>query len=94
MTDLQILVADELAPEGMEILETAGQVTVQKGMDEETLRAALPRYHALVVRSSTVVTARSLELAKNLALIGRAAVDDGCCVVGPALRLIPLHKRV
>ena len=38
MTDLQILVADELAPEGMEILETAGQVTVQKGMDEETLR--------------------------------------------------------
>ncbi len=74
MTDLQILVADELAPEGMEILEAAGQVTVKKGMDEETLRAALPRFHALVVRSSTVVTAKSLELAKNLALIGRAGI--------------------
>jgi D-3-phosphoglycerate dehydrogenase len=70
----RILVADELSPEGIALLETAGEVTVRKGMDEAALRAAVVPYHALVVRSATVVTARSLELAQNLAVIGRAGI--------------------
>ncbi len=70
----RILVADDLAKEGVAILQQAGEVTVQKGMDEDTLRATLPGYHALVVRSATQVTARSLELADDLALIGRAGI--------------------
>ncbi|MEO6598006.1 MAG: phosphoglycerate dehydrogenase, partial [Planctomycetota bacterium] len=52
----------------------AGEVTVKKGMDEATLRQTLPPFHALVVRSATQVTAASLELADNLALIGRAGI--------------------
>jgi len=70
----KILVADDLAEEGLELLRAAGEVTVQKGMDEATLRRTLPSFHALVVRSATQVTARSLELADQLALIGRAGI--------------------
>ncbi len=74
MTRRKILVADELSGEGMELLKQAGEVTIQTGMDEDTLRETLPPYHVLVVRSATKVTARSLELAENLAVIGRAGI--------------------
>lgn len=70
----RILVADDLAEEGLALLRSAGEVTVKKGMDEAALRDALPPFHALVVRSATQVTARSLERAGNLALIGRAGI--------------------
>jgi len=70
----KILVADDLAEEGLELLRTAGDVTVKKGMDEATLRATLAPFDALVVRSATQVTASSLELAERLALIGRAGI--------------------
>ncbi|MCA8954061.1 MAG: phosphoglycerate dehydrogenase [Planctomycetes bacterium] len=70
----KILVADELSAEGIELLREAGEVTVKKGMDEDTLRATLPDYDALIVRSATTVTARSLELADRLTLIGRAGI--------------------
>jgi D-3-phosphoglycerate dehydrogenase len=70
----RILVADDLAEDGLAILRTAGEVTFQKGMNEDALRAKLPGFHALVVRSATQVTARSLELADELALIGRAGI--------------------
>jgi D-3-phosphoglycerate dehydrogenase len=74
MSEWRILVADQLAPEGIEILKRAGSVTTAKGLSEDELREALPNYHALIVRSATKVTARSLELAKNLAVIGRAGI--------------------
>ena len=70
----RILVADDLAEDGLAILRATGEVTLQKGMDEIALRTALQGYHALVVRSATQVTARSLELADQLALIGRAGI--------------------
>ena len=57
----RILVADDLAEDGLAILRTAGEVTLQKGMNEDALRQKLPGFHALVVRSATQVTARSLE---------------------------------
>ena len=74
MTVRRILVADELSEEGLAILGETGDVTVRTGMSEEELRAELPQYHALVVRSATTVTGRSLELADNLAVIGRAGI--------------------
>ncbi|MDJ0976348.1 MAG: phosphoglycerate dehydrogenase [Planctomycetota bacterium] len=74
MTDVRILVADDLGAEGMEILGQAGEVTLKTGMDEDTLRETLPGYHAVIVRSATKVTARSLELAKDLVVIGRAGI--------------------
>lgn len=75
MTHWKILVADELSEEGLEILRESGaELTVHKGMSEDLLRETLPSYHALVVRSATKVTARSLELADSLAVIGRAGI--------------------
>ncbi|MEZ5962761.1 MAG: phosphoglycerate dehydrogenase [Planctomycetota bacterium] len=70
----KILVADDLSAEGVEILRRAGEVTVQTGLKEDALRDLLPPYHALVVRSATQVTAKALEKARNLAVIGRAGI--------------------
>ena len=58
----------------MALLRDVGDVTLKTGMDEATLRATLPGYETLVVRSATQVTAKSLELADGLALIGRAGI--------------------
>ena len=70
----KILVADDLGDEGMSMLRESGEVTLQTGMDEAALRAALPGYQVLVVRSATTVTAKSLELADSLAVVGRAGI--------------------
>lgn len=70
----KILVADDLGAEGMAMLQACGDVTVKTGMDEATLRATLPGHEVLVVRSATTVTRTSLELADDLALVGRAGI--------------------
>jgi D-3-phosphoglycerate dehydrogenase len=69
-----ILVADDLDAEGVDILRQAGEVTVRTGLSADQLRDLLPRFHALVVRSATQVTARALERADQLAVIGRAGI--------------------
>ena len=71
---LRILVADDLSQAGIDRLAQAGEVTVRTGLKEDELRDLLPAFHALVVRSSTQVTARVLENATNLAVIGRAGI--------------------
>ncbi|MFN3240219.1 MAG: phosphoglycerate dehydrogenase [Planctomycetota bacterium] len=70
----KILVADDLGDEGMAMLRDCGDVTLKTGMDEATLRETLPGYQVLVVRSATTVTAKSLELADDLAVVGRAGI--------------------
>ena len=57
---LRILVADDLSDEGVAILARIAEVTRRSGMDEASLRDALPGQHALIVRSATKVTAASL----------------------------------
>ncbi len=81
---MKILVADDLGEEGLTILRASCDVTVQTGMDEDTLRATLPGYDALVVRSATKVTARSLEEADRLSVIGRAGIGVDNIDVGAA----------
>ncbi len=70
----KILVADDLGEQGMAMLRESGDVTLKTGMDEATLRQTLPGFQVLVVRSATTVTAKSLELADDLALVGRAGI--------------------
>ena len=60
MSDCRILVADELTPEALEILSTAGEVVQKKGLKPADLARELPPYHALVVRSATQVDAEGL----------------------------------
>lgn len=70
----KILVADDPGDEGMAMLRESGDVTLKTGMDEDALRETLPGYEVLVIRSATTVTARSLELADALAVVGRAGI--------------------
>lgn len=70
----KILVADGLSGDGIALLRTAGEVTVNPKITADELLAALPAYHALVVRSRTKVTAQVVEAGTNLKVIGRAGV--------------------
>lgn len=70
----RILVADPIAPEGVELLRQVGEVDVKTGMSPAELEEAVRPYHALVVRSESKVTAPVLAAATNLEVIGRAGV--------------------
>jgi D-3-phosphoglycerate dehydrogenase len=69
-----ILVSDGLSEDGLALLRTGGEVTVSPKITAEELLAALPDYHALVVRSRTKVNAKVIEAGKNLKVVGRAGV--------------------
>ncbi|HEV8324027.1 MAG TPA: phosphoglycerate dehydrogenase [Myxococcota bacterium] len=72
----KVLVADALAPSGLEVLRAAPglEVEVATGLAPDALRARIGAYQALVVRSATQVTAEVLAAADNLRLIGRAGI--------------------
>src|SRR6478735_6535633 len=72
---LKILVADELAKEGLEMLKTSGiSFDVKVGMKEDELTATVPNYDALIVRSGAKVTAKVMENPGKLKVIARAGV--------------------
>ena len=70
----KILASDGLSEDGLAQLRTGGEVTVSPKISAEELLAALPEYHALVVRSRTRVNANVIEAGKNLKVVGRAGV--------------------
>ncbi len=70
----KILVSDGLSEKGLALLRSTGEVTVNPKITADELLAALPEYHALVVRSRTKVTSKVVEAGKNLKVIGRAGV--------------------
>jgi len=71
----RVLVADDLSPEGIDILRRAGlQVDVRVGMKPEELEAIIGDYDAVAVRSASKITARVLERAPRLKVVGRAGV--------------------
>jgi D-3-phosphoglycerate dehydrogenase len=71
---LRILVADPIAPDGVDRLRAAGEVDVMTGMEPTQLVARIPAYDALVVRSETKVTADVFAAATRLRVVGRAGV--------------------
>ena len=70
----KILVAESIAEDAIDILKTAGEVDIRKGLPPDELKRILPQYDALVVRSQTKVTADLLEAATRLQIIGRPGV--------------------
>ena len=70
----RILIADTLAQEGIDMLSREHDVEVRTGLPEDELVAAVADVRALVVRSQTQVTARVIEAAPRLEVIGRAGV--------------------
>jgi D-3-phosphoglycerate dehydrogenase/(S)-sulfolactate dehydrogenase len=71
----RVLVSDELSPEAVRILRDSGlEVDVKVGLKADELEAIVGDYDGLAVRSATKVTARLLEKAARLRVIGRAGV--------------------
>lgn len=72
----KVLVADPVSQRGVDELAAGGtlEVVVKTGLPESELIQIIPEFSALVVRSQTKVTAKVLEAAKNLKVVGRAGV--------------------
>lgn len=68
----QVLIADPLAPAGIELLRS--RLEVVEASDRDALLATLPRSDALIVRSRTRVTAEILDAAERLRLVARAGI--------------------
>ena len=70
---MKVLISDNISTKGVEILKKAGlDVDVKTGMKPEELVAVIGDYHGLAVRSATKVTAKIIDAATNLRVIGRA----------------------
>ncbi|NIQ25681.1 MAG: phosphoglycerate dehydrogenase, partial [Gammaproteobacteria bacterium] len=73
---MRVLLADEIAAEGVEILKRTPGMAVEArgGISGEELRSIIGSYDALVVRSRTKVTAEIMQAGTNLKVLGRAGV--------------------
>ena len=71
---MKILVSDKLSMQGMDLLkqQSEWQVDVKTGLSPEQLLQEIGQYDALLVRSNTKVTAKVIQAAENLKVIGRA----------------------
>lgn len=74
MKRFKILVSDPLAEAGLEVLRGGAEVDLRTGLDPAELKAMLPGYEALIVRSETKVTADLLASATALRVVTRAGV--------------------
>lgn len=72
----RILIADAIATSGIEFLrqQEGFEVETHAGLDEAGLCACIPSCHAVIVRSGTRVTARAIDAARVLQVIGRAGI--------------------
>jgi D-3-phosphoglycerate dehydrogenase len=72
----RVLVSDTLSEQGLAILRQGKGLTVdyKPGLSEGDLAAAIPGVDALVIRSGSKVTARVIEAATQLKVIGRAGI--------------------
>ena len=72
---MKVLISDNLAPVGAQILQDAGlDVDIKTGMSPEELKKVIGEYDGLVIRSATKVTAEIIEAADNLKVVGRAGI--------------------
>jgi D-3-phosphoglycerate dehydrogenase len=71
----RVLVTEKIAQSGLDLLSRAGhQVDVQEGLSPEQLLGAIAGAEALIIRSSTQVTAEVLAAGTALQVVGRAGV--------------------
>ena len=71
---MRILVAEEVAREGLELLAARHEVDERIGCTRDELTAILPDYDALIVRSQVKVDADLIAAGSKLVVIGRAGV--------------------
>jgi D-3-phosphoglycerate dehydrogenase len=72
----KVLVSDSLSKEGLELLKQAKGIEVEykPGLNEEELAKALSGVEGLVIRSGSKVTAKVIEAADKLRVVGRAGI--------------------
>jgi D-3-phosphoglycerate dehydrogenase / 2-oxoglutarate reductase len=72
----RVLLSDTLGPEGLARLREQPDLDIEAkpGLSPDELCKTIGDFHALIIRSGTKVTARVLEHAKNLRVIGRAGI--------------------
>ncbi|HEY9684060.1 MAG TPA: phosphoglycerate dehydrogenase [Oculatellaceae cyanobacterium] len=79
-----ILVADEISPEGLEVLKQDLEVLYQPDIKAAELLEKIPDFDAVLVRSRTKITAEVIRAGKKLKIIGRAGVGVDNIDVGTA----------
>ncbi|HEX8938905.1 MAG TPA: phosphoglycerate dehydrogenase [Candidatus Limnocylindrales bacterium] len=71
---MRVLVAEPIAPTGVELLRSEHEVDERIGLAPDELAAILPEYDALLVRSQVKVDAALIAAGRRLVVIGRAGV--------------------
>ena len=76
MSPPKVFIADSISQRGIDELTHDGalEANVQTGLSETQLAEAIPDFAALIIRSQTKVTAKILNAAKKLRVVGRAGV--------------------
>ncbi len=71
----RVLISDKLSPAAVEIFKERGvEVDVKPGLDKDELARIIGEYDGLAIRSNTKVTAKLLEKATRLKVVGRAGI--------------------
>ena len=70
----KVLITDKINKAAGDILSSVAQVDFIETLSEDDLAAKIVDYDALMIRSQTKVTAKILQAAKNLKIVGRAGV--------------------
>src|SRR5471030_579070 len=71
----RVLISDKLSPAAVAIFRERGvEVDVKPGIDKEEIAKIIGDYDGLAIRSNTKVTAKLLEHATRLKVVGRAGI--------------------
>ena len=71
----KVLISDKLSPAAVQIFQERGVETdIKVGLDKEELARKIENYDGLAIRSATKVTAKILDRANRLKVIGRAGI--------------------
>src|SRR5262245_40695166 len=71
----KVLISDKLSPAAVQIFKDRGvAVDVKAGLDKDQLAEIIGGYHGLAIRSATKVTAKLIDKAKKLKVVGRAGI--------------------
>jgi len=71
----KVLISDDLSPAAVDIFKSRGvEVDIKTGLKPDELLAIIGEYDGLAIRSATKVTAKVLEAAKKLKVVGRAGI--------------------
>jgi D-3-phosphoglycerate dehydrogenase len=76
MKTAKVLVSDKLSDSGLHVLRSATGIETdyRPGLSEQELADVIGEYDALIIRSGSKVTAKVLERAEGLQVIGRAGI--------------------